>query len=125
MTRVIVSGCITSTEVGQACGVLTVRLNRVRKIMNRAMEALRHIAKGRTIDEAADDMHLSRSSVEKYLRVVRLSLNARTIAHAVYLATRNGFIMLLITVVLTTPAGRIGVRTMRMQRRNESTELTT
>ena len=93
--------------------------------MNRAMEALRHIAKGRTIDETADEMCLSRSSVEKYLRTARESLRARTIAHAVHLATRNGFIMLLITVVLTTPAGRIGVRTMRMQRRNESTELTT
>lgn len=93
--------------------------------MNRAMEALRHIAKGRTIDEAADDMNLSRSSVEKYLRTARESLHARTIAHAVHIATRNGFIMLLIAVVLTTPAGRVGVRNFRTQRRNESTELTT
>jgi hypothetical protein len=36
-TRAIVTVCITHTEAGQACGVLTVKLNRVMKIMKRDM----------------------------------------------------------------------------------------
>jgi DNA-binding CsgD family transcriptional regulator len=87
------------------------------------IDVLKHIANGDTIDQTADAMCLSRSSVEKYLQSVRHILNARTLAHAVYLATKQGFIMLLITVVLTTPTGRIVPRHMRVRTRNESTEL--
>ncbi len=85
--------------------------------MKRDMEALKHIANGESIDQAADKMCLSRSSVEKLLHRVRNSLNARTLAHAVHLATKQGFIMLLITVVLTTPTGRISPRSVRVTRR--------
>lgn len=85
--------------------------------MKRDMEALKHIAHGESIDQVADKMCLSRSSVEKLLYRVRNSLNARTLAHAVHLATKQGFIMLLITVVLTTPTGRISPRSVRVTRR--------
>lgn len=115
--RVTVSVFIIRTATVQPYGVLTVRLYRVRRIMKRDMEALKHIANGESIDQAADKMCLSRSSVEKLLHRVRNSLNARTLAHAVHLATKQGFIMLLITVVLTTPTGRISPRSVRVTRR--------
>jgi len=81
--------------------------------MKKDIEALKHVAHGDSIDQAADKMHLSRSSVEKLLQRVKLSLNARTLTHAVYLATKQGFIVFLIAVVVTTPTGRISRVTRR------------
>jgi DNA-binding CsgD family transcriptional regulator len=89
---------------------------------HKSLVALKHIAHGDTIDQAADAMHLSRSSVEKYLQCVRRRLNARTLAHAVHIATKQGFIMLLITVVIATPTGRIAPRMTRIRTRIESAE---
>lgn len=89
-------------------------------IMSRGIEALRHIANGCTIDQVADKMNLSRSSVEKLLKKTRVQVGGKTLAHAVYIATRGGFIALLIAVVIMTPTGRIAPRVARVTRvRNE------
>ena len=89
---------------------------------SKELEALKHIAHGDTIDQTASVMHLSRSSVEKYLQAVRRRLNARTLAYAVHIATKRGLIVVLIAVVIATPTGRIAPRVTRVRTRNELAE---
>lgn len=59
---------------------------------DKKVEALQHIAEGKTIDQTAEEMNLSRSMVEKYLLRIRRDLKATTLANAVYLAVKSGLI---------------------------------
>lgn len=58
----------------------------------RQLVALNHLSHGRNIDQTADTMCLSRSSVEKLLAAAKKRLNARTLTHAVSTAIRGGLI---------------------------------
>jgi DNA-binding CsgD family transcriptional regulator len=60
--------------------------------MDRPTQALQMIARGRSIDQAADDMSISRSSIEKFLMTIRKRLNARNTANAIYIAAKAGLI---------------------------------
>lgn len=68
------------------------------KPTSRQLVALNHLSHGRNIDQTADAMCLSRSSVEKLLADVRRRLSARTLTHAVSMAIRGGLICAIITV---------------------------
>lgn len=56
------------------------------------LDALRRIAEGRSIDQAAYDMGVSRSAVEKLLAEAKRRLSACTLAHAISIAIRAGLI---------------------------------
>lgn len=64
--------------------------------MKRDMETLKHIAEGETIKSTCEIMGISRSTVEKHLYAVRDSLGARTLAHAVHIATKHGLLCVMI-----------------------------
>lgn len=100
-------------------------------ITDRQKQALTHVANGDNIDQTADKMNLSRSTIEKHLRAARIRLNAKNLVHTVYIATKRGLLMLLCSVLLVSdtvdinddPArltGRLKVRTMRVKTRRET-----
>lgn len=64
----------------------------------RQLVALNHISHGRNIDQTADAMCLSRSSVEKLLAAARKRLSAKTLTHAVSMAIRGGLICAIVVV---------------------------
>ena len=62
------------------------------KLTPRQLETLEQIARGQSMNEAAHNLGVSRSWVEKSLAEARKRLNARTIPNAVYLAAKSGLI---------------------------------
>ena len=56
------------------------------------LSALRLFANGRTADEIAAELGMSKSMVQHYLRVAARKLGARNRVHAVAIAVRNGLI---------------------------------
>jgi DNA-binding CsgD family transcriptional regulator len=87
--------------------------------MKKSMKAVKLIAQGYTIDETADILCVSRSSVEKYLRVERIRLKCRTLAHLVHVVTRDGLICLLI-VTLAASSTNTYRRVSRPYRREQT-----
>ena len=73
--------------------------------MKKSIKAVQLIAHGHTIDEVADILKVSRSSVEKYLRRERLRLKCRTLSHLIHVATRDCLICaLMISLVCSGSA---------------------
>lgn len=70
-----------------------------RKLTIRQRDALERIAMGLTIDQAAHDICVSRSTFEKILSAVKRKLNARSVANAIYIAVKAG--ILLVCVIAT------------------------
>lgn len=60
----------------------------------RQTKALQLIGEGFSIDQAADEMHVSKSTLEKHLAGAKDRLNARNLRNAVYLAAKRGLIIL-------------------------------
>lgn len=89
------------------------------KVTARQLVALNHLSQGRSIDQTADAMCLSRSSIEKLLASAKKRINAKTLTHAVSMAIRGGLIC---AIVVVSIGGDLDVqRTMarRGRRRNE------
>lgn len=61
-------------------------------ITQREKQALYIIASGYSIDECAEIMSISRSSVEKHLLKVKRKLGVRTLCNAIYKASKIGII---------------------------------
>lgn len=59
----------------------------------RQIEALSLVAHGRSIDQAADEMGVCRSTVEKLLSQAKQRLNAANLRNAVYKAARMSLII--------------------------------
>lgn len=91
------------------------------KVTARQLIALNHLSQGRNIDQTADAMCLSRSSVEKLLASARKRLNARTMTHAVSMAIRSGLICAIITVSIGGDYEMQRVMARRGRRRDEFT----
>jgi hypothetical protein len=79
-------------------------------------KALSIIAQGYSINECAGMMCVSRSRVEKVLHGAKINLKARTLANAVYKATRQGMIILCCVLVMNATELR---RTARSGRREQ------
>jgi DNA-binding CsgD family transcriptional regulator len=62
----------------------------------RQLTVVNCLCDGLTIDQTADKLCISRSTVEKVLRDVKRRLNAKTLAHVVSIALRKGLICVLI-----------------------------
>jgi DNA-binding CsgD family transcriptional regulator len=56
------------------------------------LRALAHFANGKSADEIAEMLGVSRSIAQHYLRVAARKLGARNRVHAVAIAVRNGLI---------------------------------
>lgn len=69
-------------------------------ITQREKQALYIIASGYSIDECAEIMSISRSSVEKHLLKVKRKLGARTLCNAIYKASRAGMIIVCCVLVM-------------------------
>lgn len=88
----------------------------------RQKKALKFIGEGRSIDQAAEDMHVSKSTLEKHLKVAKEKLGARNLRNAVYIAAKRGLIILCCVSIYNADDAR---RTGRVRlRRRDSGELT-
>jgi DNA-binding CsgD family transcriptional regulator len=85
----------------------------------RQLVALNHLSQGRNIDQTADAMCLSRSSVEKLLADARRRINARTLTHAVSLAIRGGLICAIFVVSVGSDLDVQRVMARRSSRRDQ------
>jgi DNA-binding CsgD family transcriptional regulator len=84
-------------------------------INQREKKALYIIASGYSIDECADIMALSRSRVEQILKAAKTELRARTLANAVYKATRQGMIILCCVLTMNATECRRVARSGRRE----------
>lgn len=89
-------------------------------LTNKQLNVVRCISDGLNINQTADKLNISRSTVEKVLVVVKRKLNAKTLAHVASIAIRNGLICVLITMSVTS-----SVNIVRLRNRNGRREWTT
>ena len=64
----------------------------MRELDAKELEALRLFASGRTADEMAVELNVSKSMAQHYLRVEARKLGARNRVHAVAIAVELGFV---------------------------------
>lgn len=87
--------------------------------MDKPTKALHHVANGDDINEVGNVMNLSRSSIEKHLATIRKRLNAKTLAHAVHIATRSGLIVVMFYMTTFAPSVDFERRRLRLKRREQ------
>jgi DNA-binding CsgD family transcriptional regulator len=80
------------------------------ELTKRQKEALELMARGKSIDAAACEMHVSRSTIEKFLAQCKERLGAANLRHAVFLATRGGLIAVFIGVLVFADDARRSAR---------------
>lgn len=73
----------------------------MKELTPRQTEAINHISNGLYIDQVADQMCISRSTVEKLLLTARRTMRAKSLAHAASIAIRKGLICVLIVFSAT------------------------
>lgn len=61
-------------------------------LTKRQKQAIEVMASGYSIDECAEIMHISRSTVEKTLQKAKIRLEAVNLTHAIYKASKIGLI---------------------------------
>jgi len=85
----------------------------------RGLQVLKHLgADGDSIDQAADKMAVTRSTVEKHLQRIKKQLSARSLINAIYIATKSGLIM--VVIVVSAHDGGVDFERRRVsQRRRE------
>lgn len=88
----------------------------------RQTKALQLVAEGFSVDEAAEEMHVSKSTLEKHLSDARERLNARNLRNAIYLAAKRGLIVWCCVALYDADELRRPVR-VRLRRREGTVEL--
>jgi len=65
------------------------------KYTKRGVQLLERVANGDSIERAADHTFIARSTADKHLAKIKKQLNAKTLYHAVHIATKSGLIMVI------------------------------
>lgn len=81
-------------------------------------KALEYVAKGYSIEQAADEMCISKSTLEKHIMSSKGRLNATNLRHAIYLAAKQGLIVWCCVTVYDADDIRRSPRT-RLRRRDD------
>ena len=71
------------------------------KYTKRGIELLGRVAEGDNIEQAADNVHIARSTADKHLAKIKKHLGAKTLYEAVYIAAKSGLIVTIFTVSIT------------------------